>query len=144
VSAAKIRKQGNGNKKGKKKPTAFDAKAFLNSAGVARTMVEFGQKATLFSQGDPCKNIMYIQKGGVQISVVSKIGREAVVAMLGVADFIGDGGLAGQPMRMTRATAVTPVTVLVIDLPAEQPPARLRGFRRLYTEIGPSTLVGNS
>ena len=57
---------------GKRKPGAFDVEAFLNSAGVARTMTEFGRKETLFSQGDPCKNIMYIQKGGVKISVVSK------------------------------------------------------------------------
>ena len=67
---------------GKKKPSTFDAEAFLNSAGVARTMKEFGRNETLFSQGDPCKNIMYIQKGEVKISVVSKTGKEAVVGML--------------------------------------------------------------
>ena len=99
----------------KRKPTTFDAEAFLTSAGVARTIKGFGRKEALFSQGDPCKNIMYIQKGGVKISVVSKTGKEAVVAMLGSGDFIGEGGLAGQPIRMATATAVTPVTVLVID-----------------------------
>ena len=67
---------------GKRKPSTFDAEAFLNSAGVARTMTEFGRKDTLFSQGDPCKNIMYIQKGEVKISVVSTAGKEAVVGML--------------------------------------------------------------
>lgn len=100
---------------GKKKSSAFDAEAFLNSAGLARTITEFGRNETLFSQGDPCKNIMYIQKGGVKISVVSKTGKEAVVGILGVGDFIGEGGLAGQPLRMATATAVTHVTALAID-----------------------------
>jgi CRP/FNR family cyclic AMP-dependent transcriptional regulator len=99
----------------KRKPSTFNAEAFLNSAGVARTMMEFGRKETLFSQGDPCQNIMYILKGGVKISVVSKTGKEAVVGILGPGDFIGEGGLAGQPMRMAAATAVTSVTVLAID-----------------------------
>ena len=99
----------------KTKRTTFDAEAFLNSAGLARTMMKFGSKDTLFSQGDPSKNIMYIQSGGVKISVVSKTGKEAVVGMLAAGDFIGEGGLAGQPMRMATATAVTPVTALVIE-----------------------------
>src|ERR1039457_7003850 len=89
----------------KRKPITFDAEAFLNSAGVARTMKEFGRNDKLFSQGDPCKNIMYIQKGEVKISVVSTSGKEAVVGMLQPGDFIGEGGLAGQPMRIATATA---------------------------------------
>src|SRR6202158_1074232 len=101
--------------KGKRKRSTFNAEAFLNSTGLARTITEFGEKEPLFSQGDLCKNIMYIQKGEVKISVVSKIGKEAVVGMLGPGDFIGEGGLAGQPVRMATATAVTPVTVLVIE-----------------------------
>jgi CRP/FNR family cyclic AMP-dependent transcriptional regulator len=100
---------------GKNKLSPFDVENFLTSAGVARTMMEFGKKEALFSQGDLCKNIMYIQKGGVKISVVSKTGREAVVGLLGPNDFVGEGGLAGQPMRMATATAVTPVTVLAIE-----------------------------
>jgi CRP/FNR family cyclic AMP-dependent transcriptional regulator len=115
VNALKIRTQDNRKKKGKKKPTPFDAEAFLNSAGLARTLTKFEKKETLFSQGDPCKTIMYIQKGGVKVSVVSQTGKEAIVGMLGPGDFIGEGGLAGQPMRMATATAVTPVTVLVIE-----------------------------
>src|ERR1700674_3780398 len=111
VNAMKTRKRANG----KRKPSTFNAEAFLNSAGLARTITEFGKKETLFSQGDPCKNIMYIQKGAVKISVVSETGKEAVVAMLGSGDFIGEGGLAGQPLRMATATAVTPVTALVIE-----------------------------
>jgi CRP/FNR family cyclic AMP-dependent transcriptional regulator len=93
----------------------FDAQAFLDSAGVARKIVEFKRKETLFSQGDASGAVMYIQRGGVKISVVSKTGKEAVVAILGPGDFVGEGGLAGQPLRMATATAVTPATVLVID-----------------------------
>ena len=93
----------------------FNAQAFLDSAGVARKIVEFKKKDTIFSQGDACGSVMYIQKGGVKISVVSKTGKEAVVAILGPGDFLGEGGLAGQPLRMSTATAVTPVTVLEID-----------------------------
>jgi len=90
----KTRKRANGNRK----RSTFNAEAFLNSTGVARTITEFRKKEALFSQGDACKTIMYIQKGGVKISVVSETGKEAVVGMLGVGDFIGEGGLAGQPV----------------------------------------------
>jgi CRP/FNR family cyclic AMP-dependent transcriptional regulator len=100
---------------GKNELNPFDVESFLTSAGVARTMLDFRKKDALFSQGDICKNIMYIQKGAVKISVVSKTGKEAVVGMLGANDFIGEGGLAGQPLRMATATAMTPVTVLSIE-----------------------------
>jgi CRP/FNR family cyclic AMP-dependent transcriptional regulator len=99
----------------KRKSAIFDAEAFLHSTGLARTTVEFARRETIFSQGDACRNIMYIQKGGVKISVVSNAGKEAVVGMLGPGDFIGEGGLAGQPLRMATATAVTPVSVLSIE-----------------------------
>src|ERR1700682_5840778 len=99
----KTRKRANG----KRKPSTFDAEAFLNSTGLARTITEFGKKETLFSQGDPSKNIMYIQKGGVKISVVSETGKEAVVGLLGEGDFIGEGGLAGQQRRIETANCVT-------------------------------------
>jgi len=91
-----------------------DAQAFLDSAGAAREVVTFRRAETLFSQGDDADTVLYIQKGGVKLSVVSKIGREAIVAMLGPGDFLGEGGLAGQPFRMATATALTPTTALVI------------------------------
>jgi CRP/FNR family cyclic AMP-dependent transcriptional regulator len=122
----KTNKRTNGKNGGKKKPATFDPETFLNSTGVARTIVEFEKKQSLFSQGDICKSIMYIQKGDVKISVVSKSGKEAVVGILGEGDFIGEGGLAGQPMRMATATATTPVTALVID--------NSEMFRVLHTE----------
>jgi|SRR5271165_7089000 len=107
--------RGNEKHNGKRKSATFDTEAFLSSAGLARTIMDFQKKETLFSQGDTCKTIMYIQKGTVKISVVSKTGKEAVVGMLGQGDFIGEGGLAGQSMRMGTATAATLVTALVID-----------------------------
>jgi CRP/FNR family transcriptional regulator, cyclic AMP receptor protein len=110
----------------KRKTSNFDVEDFLNSAGVARTIMDFDRKKTLFSQGDPCKNMMYIQKGAVKISVVSQTGKEAVVGMLGPGDFIGEGGLAGQPLRMATATAVTPVTVMMMN--------NTEMFRVLHTE----------
>ena len=100
---------------GKKKPATFDTEAFLNSAGLARTITEYGKNEPIFSQGDPCKTIMYIQKGEVKISVVSKSGKEAVVGMLRAGDFVGEGGLAGQSMRMATAIAIVPVSALVIE-----------------------------
>jgi CRP/FNR family transcriptional regulator, cyclic AMP receptor protein len=95
---------------------AFNVQAFLDSAGIARTIVEFQKKNTLFSQGDVCKDVMYIQAGSVKLSVVSKTGKEAVVAMLKPGDFVGEGALARQPVRLATATAVMPTSVLVIGL----------------------------
>ena len=104
--------------KGTKNPKtrSFDAQAFLDSAGVARTIVEFQKKDTIFAQGDLCKDVMYIQKGEIRLSVVSKTGKEAVAAVLKPGDFLGEGGLAGQPLRIATATAVSPTTLLVIGL----------------------------
>ena len=88
--------------------TPFNAQAFLDAADVAKTSVQYGRGETIFSQGDLCKDVMYIQAGGVKLSVLSKNGKEAVVAMLGPGDFFGEGCLAGQRVRMGSATAITP------------------------------------
>jgi CRP/FNR family cyclic AMP-dependent transcriptional regulator len=104
------------NLKKMRKNDAFNAQAFLDSAGLARTIVEYQRKDTIFSQGDACKEVMYVQKGEVKLSVVSKTGKEAVVAMLKPGDFVGEGGLAGQPLRIATATAATDATLLVIGL----------------------------
>jgi CRP/FNR family cyclic AMP-dependent transcriptional regulator len=97
------------------KSPVFDAQAFLDSAGVARRVTEFKKKQAIFSQGDPAKQVLYIQKGGVRLSVVNETGKEAVVAVLGPGDFFGEGCLAGQPIRIGSATAITATTVLVIE-----------------------------
>jgi CRP/FNR family cyclic AMP-dependent transcriptional regulator len=98
------------------KADSFDVQAFLDSVGAARTVVELQAKDTIFSQGDLCKEVMYLQKGSVKLSVVSTTGKEAVVAMLKPGAFVGEGGLAGQAVRIATATAITPVTMLVIGL----------------------------
>ena len=95
-------------------PPEFDAQAFLDSAGVAKTVVHYGRGDAIFTQGDASKHVMYIQSGGVKLSVLSKAGREAVVAMLGPGDFFGEGCLASQPLRMGTATATTPSAILLI------------------------------
>ncbi len=97
------------------KAPVFDAQAFLDSAGVARKVVEFKKKGVIFSQGDPAKNVLYIQKGAVRLSVVNETGKEGVVAVLGPGDFFGEGCLAGQPVRIGTATAIAPTTVMIID-----------------------------
>jgi len=106
------------NKKSKNIPReteGFDAQAFLDSAGVARKVKKLKRAEVVYSQGDAAKSVMYIQEGGVRLSVVSEGGKEAVVAMLRPGDFFGEGCLAGQPVRMGTATAITPSTVLVIE-----------------------------
>ena len=97
------------------KQVAFDAQAFLDSTGVARKVVDFPKRATVFAQGDAARHVMYIQQGAVKLSVVNETGKEAVVAVLKPGDFFGEGCLAGQPIRMGSATSIAPTTVLVID-----------------------------
>jgi CRP-like cAMP-binding protein len=93
---------------------AFDLQAFLTSSGVPEQVSEFGQGAAIFTQGDACEDVFYIRAGTVKLSVLSKAGREAVVAMLGPGDFFGEGCLAGQLVRMGSATATTSSVILVI------------------------------
>ena len=88
---------------------------FLDSTGLGRKVVKFRGKVTVFAQGDPANNVMYIQEGGVKLTVVSATGKEAVVAMLGPGDFVGEGCLAGQSICMATATTVAPTTILVIE-----------------------------
>src|ERR1700674_3970399 len=97
------------------KVPVFDAQAFLDSAGVARKVVEYRRSQKIYSQGDPATSVIYIQKGGVKLSVVNEVGKEAVLAILGPGDFFGEGGMAGQSVRMGTATAVTPTTLLDIE-----------------------------
>jgi CRP/FNR family cyclic AMP-dependent transcriptional regulator len=93
----------------------FDAQAFFESASVARKTVGYRRAETIFSQGDACDNVIYVQKGRVKLSAVSEAGRVAIVGMLGPGDFVGEGCLAGQLVRVGTATAMTPTTALVIE-----------------------------
>jgi CRP-like cAMP-binding protein len=97
------------------KKGTFNVQALLGSAGIARKIVQYRRAEVIFTQGDPGESVLYIQKGGVKLSVLSKTGREAVVAMLGPGDFFGEGCLAGQPVRMGSATAITDSIILLVD-----------------------------
>jgi CRP-like cAMP-binding protein len=99
----------------KTKESVFDAQAFLDSAGVARRIVEYRSLQKIYSQGEPATSVMYVQKGGVKLSVVNEVGKEAVVAILRPGDFLGEGAMAGQSARMGIATAITPTTLLIIE-----------------------------
>jgi CRP/FNR family cyclic AMP-dependent transcriptional regulator len=98
-----------------KEKGTFDVQAFLNSAGVSRKIEEFRRNVIIFRQGDSCKNVVYIQKGSVKLTVVNEVGKEGVVAVLGPGDFFGEECLAGLPFRMATATAITPLTTLAIE-----------------------------
>jgi CRP-like cAMP-binding protein len=98
-----------------RKKGEFDARAFLDSAGVTRKMKQFKRTEIIFSQGAAAESVMYIQEGGVKITAVSASGKEAIIAILGRGEFFGEGCLAGQTVRMGNATAVAPSTVLVVD-----------------------------
>lgn len=99
----------------KTKPSvSFDVAAYLEAAGRAQGAVQYRRAAVIFSQGDPCHDVRYLRKGTIKLSVLSSVGKEAVVAMLGPGDFFGEGALAGQSLRMETATAVSATSVLVI------------------------------
>jgi CRP/FNR family transcriptional regulator, cyclic AMP receptor protein len=96
------------------KKHVFNVQSYLASVGVARKVVEYRRSQRIYSQGDPATDVLYIQQGGVKLSVVNPFGKEAVVAILGPGDFLGEGGLAFQSVRSSTATAITPTTLLVI------------------------------
>ena len=93
---------------------AFDAQAFLNSAGITKKIITYKPLAIVFSQGDPSDSIMYIQQGAIRLSVLSQSGKEAIVATLGPGDFLGEGALAAQRVRMGTARAIATTTLLVL------------------------------
>jgi CRP-like cAMP-binding protein len=97
--------------------TPFDLKVFLESTGVARSIRKYARSAIVFSQGDPAEDVFYIQQGTVKLSVLSRTGKEAVVAVLGPGDFFGEGCLAGQPRRIATAAAMTTSRFLVVEKP---------------------------
>jgi CRP-like cAMP-binding protein len=92
----------------------FNLETYLKSAGPARKVVQYRRGDVAFSQGDAADDIRYIQTGSVRLSVLSRIGKEAIVAMLFPGDFFGEGALAGQTVRIATATAMTASTVLIM------------------------------
>ena len=99
----------------KTKRTPFDPKTFLAKVGVGRTISAYRKNQPIFAQGDLANALFYIQKGKVKLTVVSSHGKEAIVAVLGPADFFGEGCLAGQPRRMATAAALSDCSVVRIE-----------------------------
>jgi CRP/FNR family cyclic AMP-dependent transcriptional regulator len=99
----------------KSRSPAFDVQLFLDSAGLRRTIRRFRRAEIVLTQGDPAQSVMYIQEGGLKLSVVNESGKEAVVALLAQGDFLGEGCLAGQSKCIATATTIAPTTVLVIE-----------------------------
>jgi CRP-like cAMP-binding protein len=97
-----------------RKPTALNVQALLTSAGVPLRTLRCTTGTVIFRQGAQANAVLYVQEGGVKLSVVSSAGKEAVVAMLGPGDFFGEGCLAGQPLRMGTATAMARTALLKI------------------------------
>ena len=98
-----------------KKKRDFDPTRFLNTIGEGRTIVAVAKKQAIYVQGAACDAVFYIQKGKVRLTVISKNGKEATIGILNPGDFFGEGGLAGQPLRMGSATAVEDCELMRID-----------------------------
>jgi CRP/FNR family transcriptional regulator, cyclic AMP receptor protein len=101
---------------GQKQGKLFDSKIFLANVGAGRTVQQYRPKQAIFSQGDRADAVFYIQEGKVRLSVLSKQGKEATIALLGAGDFLGEGCIASdQPLRLATATAITECSILRIE-----------------------------
>lgn len=98
-----------------KKQRAFDPKTFLATIGDGRKMLTFEKGQTVYTQGDQADAVFYVQKGKVRLTVVSKAGKEATIAILSEANFFGEGALAGQLMRMGSASAMSDCEILRVE-----------------------------
>ncbi len=92
-----------------------DVQAYLDSTGPSRKVVNYRRGEAVYSQGDVSNDVRYLQKGAIKLSVLSRIGKEAVVAMLAPGDFFGEGALTGQSFRIGTATAMTASSVLIVQ-----------------------------
>lgn len=101
-------------KKPKRGPT-FDPQVFLATVGLKRTITQYRPGHKIFSQGDPSNAVFYIQKGRVKLTIISKQGKEAVIAILGAGDFLGEACLTGQILRVASVTAIVPCAMLRIE-----------------------------
>jgi CRP/FNR family transcriptional regulator, cyclic AMP receptor protein len=96
----------------------FDSHTFLAKVGTGRTLVAYQEQSPIFTQGEAADAVFYIQEGQVKLSVVSEQGKEVVIAILEAQTFFGEGCLAGQPLRMATATALTDCMLMRIEKPA--------------------------
>ena len=95
--------------------TFFDVGRYLATSGVKKKLLTYHKSQVIFTQGEVCRSVFYLQSGGVKIGITSSTGKEAVVALLRPGDFFGEGCIAGQPLRVSTATATESSTVLKIE-----------------------------
>jgi CRP/FNR family cyclic AMP-dependent transcriptional regulator len=95
--------------------SGFDAQEYLGSSGVRRKIVSYRKGQVIFSAGEIGSAVHYLQRGQVKISITSAGGKEAVVALLGEREFFGEGCIAGQSLRVSRATAIEATSILEIQ-----------------------------
>ena len=93
----------------------FELRKFLESAGIKRKVTKYSRSAVIFAQGDPASDVFYVQLGSIKLSVLSRTGKEAVVAILGPGDFFGEGCLNGHPRRIATTTAMDECVVTRIE-----------------------------
>jgi len=98
-----------------KRGLAVKSLPFPSAAIVKRNLVEYKKNARIFAQGDSAKHVLYIQQGGIRMSVVNEVGKEAVIGLLGPGDFLGEDCMSGLPFRMSTATAIMGTKVLVVE-----------------------------
>ena len=103
-----------------RKSESVDWEALLADVTLGKTGVEYGADRRIFDQGQPADSIFYIRKGKVKLSVISQNGKEAIVAMLSAGNFLGEGCLAGQPLRMATATTILDCDLFRIEKPLMQ------------------------
>jgi CRP/FNR family cyclic AMP-dependent transcriptional regulator len=99
----------------REKQLPFDPKVFLGTGGTGRAIGHYRKNDVVFSQGDPADAIFYIQRGKVKVTVVSESGKEAVLTILGINDFFGEGCLTGQPVRLATATSLSDCSLIRIS-----------------------------
>jgi CRP-like cAMP-binding protein len=101
--------------KSRKKAESFNIQEFLSSSGTSRSIGKYKKGQVIFSQDDPCSEVWYIQSGNAKLSIVNPQGQEAVLAIVGPGDFLGEGCIIGNPVRMATATAITPLNAMSIE-----------------------------
>src|ERR1700692_91958 len=97
------------------KTEPFGVQQYLANAGVSRRIAKFKKGQVIFSQDDPCDDVRYIQAGKPKLSIVNPQGKEAVLAIVGPGDFLGEGCIIGNPVRMVTATAIAPLNAMSIE-----------------------------
>jgi CRP/FNR family cyclic AMP-dependent transcriptional regulator len=124
----------------KSKPT-FDAKAMMAAIGQGRTSRDYQKSQTVFSQGDRADAVFFVQRGKIKLTVLSRQGKQAVIALLGPGDFFGEGCLAGQPLRMATATAMTESSIARV---AKQTMIRMLHRDAVFSEVFTTYLLSRN